>query len=105
MAAARDLASELQGAADVLDDLVAQGAERASTLAKLCIDMTGRLTRLPKTDDTAAMCDELAVAITDGPWTTRQRDAMLLIVDARAASAAPPADVKPFQHCERWAEH
>ena len=105
MAAARDLASELHGAAAVLDDLVAQGAERASTLAKLCIDMTGRLTRLPKSDDTAAMCDELSAAITDGPWTTRQRDAMISIVDARAASAVPPADVKPFQHCERWAEH
>ena len=101
MAAVRDLASELHGAAAVLDDLVAQGAERASTLAKLCIDMTGRLTRLPKSDDTAAMCDELSAAITDGPWTARQRDAMISIVDARVASAVPPADVKPFQHCER----
>ena len=105
MAAARDLASELHGAAAVLDDLVAQGAERAPTLAKLCIEMTGRLTRLPKSDDTTAMCDELSAAITDGPWTTRQRDAMISIVDTRAAAVVSSADVKPSQHCERWAAH
>ena len=105
MSAARDLAEELHGASTTLDALVAQGAARAATLAKLCVEMTGRLTRLPKNDDTVAMCDELSAAITDGPWTDRMRDAMLAIVDARASADAPVSDVKPFQHCERWTVH
>ena len=105
MSAARDLVGELHGASATLDELVDQGAERAPTLAKLCIEMTGRLTRLPKSDDTITMCDELSAAITDGPWTDRMRDAMTAIVDARAAAAAPTSDAKPFQHCERWTVH
>ena len=101
MTAARDLADELNCATDLLADLVAQGAERAPTLAKMCVEMTGRLTRLPKSDDNAAMCDELSAAITGGPWTDHMRNAMLAIVDARATAVAPVSDAKPFQHCER----
>ena len=105
MSAARDLADELHGASDVLADLVADGAERAHTLAKMCVDMTGRISRLPKNEDTIAMCDELSAAIADGPWTDRQRDAMISLVDARSAAAKPASDVKPFQNCDRWAAH
>ena len=105
MTAARDLADELNCATALLADLVAQGAERAPTLAKMCVEMTGRLTRLPKSDDNAAMCDELSAAIADGPWTDRQRDAMISLVDTRSATAKPASDVKPFQNCDRWAAH
>ena len=105
MTAVRDLVGELHGVTALLDDLVAQGAERAPTLAKLCIEMTGRITRLPKTDDTVVMCDELSAAITGGPWTDPMRNAMLALVDARATAAAPVSDAKPFQHCERWMAH
>ena len=105
MTAARDLADELNCATALLADLVAQGAERAPTLAKMCVEMTGRLTRLPKSDDNAAMCDELSAAITGGPWTDHMRNAMLTILDTRAACAAPVAEAKPYQQCERWMVH
>ena len=93
-----DLANELAGATALLESLTAAGEDVDTTLKKLFSSFASRIQRLPPCSGPAATA--LATALEAGPWTDRQREGLLAMLEASAAHKVV-APKKGYQHCLR----
>ena len=94
-----DLANELNGVGELLLSLTANGADRDGQLTKLFVSFNARVSKLPHGTPENVM-DEITDAIGSGPWTDRQKEALLALIDT-VTLAPPRAEEKSFQHALR----